>query len=124
MPNSCCSLEENDFLSIEPKLEIVETLLAESHYSLRILRCPECDARFVKMFSEQIAWTTGEDPMECVIARLSSTTEKALHKLGPSFSPISVMGAAAGDWWKMSYPENEEKSYSKGNGHFYIIRPE
>lgn len=37
------------------------TLIDESHFSISILRCPECSQRFVSIFTELIDWEDGDD---------------------------------------------------------------
>ena len=73
----------------------LEELIAESHFHVAILACPQCNQRFVSVFTETIDWIDGDDPQywtllpitdpEAVrlIQQRNSLNETTLNSLGP-----------------------------------------
>lgn len=43
-------------------LSHLQELIDESHFHVMILACPQCNQRFVSVFTETIDWTDGDDP--------------------------------------------------------------
>ena len=78
-----------------PKLGRVLDIVAESHFSVRILQCNACGQKFVSVFCEEIDWSGGNDPQETLLIPVSEMeiagliaagergVEEALEKLAP-----------------------------------------
>ena len=70
-------------------------LIDESHFHVIILTCPNCNQRFLSVFTETIDWADGEDPQSWsllpitdqevadLVVRQGATTEAEINALGP-----------------------------------------
>lgn len=52
------TITENDLA----RLELVKTIIDESHHIRNIKKCPECGQLYLYEFYEEIDWVSGEDP--------------------------------------------------------------
>jgi hypothetical protein len=53
-------------------------LIVESHYSVRIRRCPACSRQFLSVFTETIDWADGKDPMYWTLVPVTPTEAEQL----------------------------------------------
>lgn len=116
-----CSLEETDFDALRDSLAPVEVLIQESHYSVRILACPDCSSRFLSVFSEEIDWVDSEDPMQVSLIRITPEDEARIRTLSPSygFEALNQLGIV-GDLWTKTWPKGKPIIESKGNGALFV----
>jgi hypothetical protein len=76
-------------------LSHLEELIDESHFHVMILACPQCNQRFISVFTETIDWTGGDDPQywtllpitepeaDSLVQQRDSLSETKLNALGP-----------------------------------------
>jgi len=122
MPScSHCALESNDFDSLRSRLQLVESFIEESHYSVRLLNCPNCGSRFLSVFSEEIDWVDSEDPMQVSIVRLIEADEARVRALSPEygFEGLNQL-RIEGDLWTKTWPSGKPLSESKGHGSLFV----
>jgi hypothetical protein len=60
-------------------LTVEETLVEESHFSVRSLRCGGCGQLYAKTFCERIDWQGGNDPQQWVVIPVSADEWEALR---------------------------------------------
>jgi hypothetical protein len=63
-PIGCASCFDGTALEVSHRvasLEHLQSLVDESHLIVRILACGTCGQKFVRVFSESIAWSGGDD---------------------------------------------------------------
>lgn len=59
-------------------LQRVSDLIAESHFHVMILRCPECAQDFLSVFTELVDWVDGDDPQHWELLPITSTEAQDL----------------------------------------------
>ena len=61
-----------DFFGYVRGLDIVESVVQESHFALQVLRCHSCGQLFVKVFTEFIDWDGGDDAQYWTVMPITS----------------------------------------------------
>ena len=57
-------------------------LIDESHFIVRIVSCPQCDQRYVMVFTELIDWKDGDDPQYRSVLPLTARESEQLMAQG------------------------------------------
>jgi hypothetical protein len=90
-------------------LELVESLVDESHFSVHLKRCAACGQRFVSVFCESIDWSGGNDPQQFFWAPITAeeatslrgldenATERAILAIAPKRGCLDVYWPSSGD---------------------------
>ena len=72
-----------------------EELIDESHFHVVLLACPQCNQRFISVFTETIDWIDGDDPQywtllpvtepeaDRLVQQRNTLNETKLNALGP-----------------------------------------
>jgi len=59
-------------------LVTVARLIAESHFSVTLVRCPACSQSYASTFSERIDWSDSNDPQDWLVIPLDADEAQAL----------------------------------------------
>ena len=60
------------------KLRVVSRLISESHFSVKVVSCSQCDQCFLYVFAEKIDWVDGEDPQYWTLLPLTAAEAASL----------------------------------------------
>ena len=60
----------------------VARLIDESHFIVRVVSCPECDQRYMMVFTELIDWKEGDDPQYRWVLPLTTQESEQLMAQG------------------------------------------
>lgn len=69
------------------KFEGVAELAFESHFSLHIIRCPDCGQQWVYVWTERINWSDGHDTISILVVPIREAEAKKLIALGDESVP-------------------------------------
>jgi hypothetical protein len=65
-----------------PALDVVRSLVEESHFIVAVKQCRSCGQRFVSVFCERIDWMRGEDPQTRVLVPVTGAEAEAVDLSG------------------------------------------
>ena len=68
----------------------VANLVEESHFSVRVLACPQCAQHFVSVFCETIDWKDGDDPQFWSSLPLTADESRGLIAQGSRLSEAQL----------------------------------
>ena len=71
-------------------LNRLKELIDESHFIVAILVCPQCDQRYVSIFTEMIDWVDGEDPQYWTLMPITEAEAEGLIHQDTSLIEISL----------------------------------
>ena len=98
--------------------KVLESIIDESHFSIRLRVCSHCEQRYLSVFTETIDWIDGQDPQLWSIIPVDATEFSKLTSIKNENSLIeSLKGFAPErkslcfDWPKGSEPK---KYWSQG----------
>jgi hypothetical protein len=95
----------------------------ESHFSISVLACPQCDQRFVSVFTEEIDWVDGDDPQRWLTVPITGDEAAALIATGASVSAAAVERLAAGRrYLDADFPKGAPTRIAWASGGFFIPR--
>jgi hypothetical protein len=64
--------------------ELLERFVADSHWSVSLLRCRECGLRYIFEFYEEVDWVDGDDPQYCAWVPVETDADVArVRPAGP-----------------------------------------
>ncbi|MBN1609961.1 MAG: hypothetical protein JW940_25260 [Polyangiaceae bacterium] len=63
-------------------LDRIASLVEQSHFSVRLLRCRACQQAFASVFCETIDWVGGNDPQASLLVPLTAAEADTLRELG------------------------------------------
>jgi hypothetical protein len=113
----CYGGEPEEVWQAIPKFPLVARLVDESHLIVSVIACPNCQQRWVKVFTELIDWVNGEDPQRWVVLPVTSEESRTLISQGEN-EDIDLIEAL----WRhrrflcMDWPKGSEKRPSWRDG--------
>lgn len=69
----------------------LESLINESHFSIRIRQCRACDQKYLAVFTETIDWQDGQDPQLWSIVPVAPDEIAVLINAGSDDSDVSLV---------------------------------
>jgi len=74
-------------------LKIESELVCQSHFSINLRVCPNCQQHFIYVFTETIDWVDGEDPQFTNVLPVTKEESKQLRGAGSELvSKLTAMG--------------------------------
>jgi hypothetical protein len=111
-----------DFFSYRRGLDDVASIVQESHFTLQVLRCPNCGQLFVKVFTEFIDWHGGDDAQYWTVAPITSDEANRLIAEGEDADLTWVGSLGTGRRWLMSdHPTGAPGRYGWRSGPFVVM---
>jgi hypothetical protein len=84
----------------------VTSIVDESHFTVRLLRCADCGQRFASVFCETIDWVGGNDPQDCLTVPVTEAEEAALVAAGEAGMERALRTLAPDRWHAHWFPSD------------------
>jgi hypothetical protein len=104
------------------ELESEESVIDESHFALRVVRCRNCGQRFVWIFTEFIDWHGGDDAQYVTVAPITSEEATQLIAQGESVD-LEWLGSL-GEGRRVlirDHPTGKQDRYAWRSGPFIVM---
>jgi hypothetical protein len=104
-------------------LERVHRVYDESHYSVNIERCRHCGQPAVRVFTEFVDWTGGEDSMYVSIIPITPAEADLLVAQGENVDDKAIEAMSRGrPYLQSDWPTGKEKRTEWREGPVWIMR--
>lgn len=87
--NKCCN--DDAFTSWKHGRNLTATLVDDPHFSLTIVQCPDCNQKFLKVFTEIVDWVNGDDSQYWDLLPLSDDEAAEIERAGKKVSHEYIM---------------------------------
>ena len=71
-------------------------LVEDSHFSVRVVACPRCSQRFVKLFTEFVDWSAGNDAQHWDVVPISAAEADVMVAEGEAVSLHRIEALSSG----------------------------
>jgi hypothetical protein len=102
------------------RVKFETNLVDESHFSMSILRCPECRQAFLSVFMESIDWADGDDPQYLSVMPLEDLELKHLTSTPVSMHDLKSMAPDRRSLFRAS-PKGVVQSNSWASGIVFVF---
>lgn len=101
----------------------VESLVEESHSGVSLLSCAACGQRFVKIFTEFVDWSGGDDAQHWDVVPISADEARDLSAQGEEVSPQQLGQLGAGRRrLQVDFPTGGARSVRFATGAFWVTQ--
>ena len=87
--DKCCN--DDAFTSWKHGRNLTATLVDDPHFSLTITKCPDCNQKFLKVFTEIVDWVDGDDSQYWDLLPLSDDEAAEIERAGKDVSHEYIM---------------------------------
>jgi hypothetical protein len=100
-------------------VDTVASVVSESHFIVRIVRCTDCSQAFIRIFTEFIDWSSGDDPQYVTIMPVTEPEATAFIDGSLSVLKAGELGSGrrhlASDW-----PSGQPRRVTWATGPFAV----
>jgi hypothetical protein len=124
-PTPCACIGEDAAFAIEAMrrdAKVVETLVDESHFMVSLVRCNACGRVFLKIFTELIDWSGGDDSQAWMYVPIDAVEAHKLREAGPAIDDRFLLSMNINRrFLSRVYPRGMEPRVTWGTGPLVVL---